>query len=55
MASVGLIQGVAILSDYNKVDANHQDNIAHIQNIERSSEKNYNNILERDVATIEEN
>ena len=53
--SVVLIQEVVILFDYGNVDACHQENIIHIQSFKRSSGKNYNNILERDVSTIEEN
>ena len=43
LVNVGLIQEVVILFDYGNVDACHQENIIHIQNIKRSSEKDYNN------------
>jgi hypothetical protein len=55
LVSLVLIQEVVILFDYGNVDACHQENIIHIQSFKRSSGKNYNNILERDVSTIEEN
>jgi DNA-binding Lrp family transcriptional regulator len=55
LVSVGLIQEVVLLFDYGNVDACHQENIIHIKSFKHSSEKNYNNILEGDVSTIEEN